>query len=129
MLEQIKFLIVPRINKQIQVLTILKTCILLTKKNLKDLDSISPTYIKKILTSPKEEIKILIKNCNIPVSHTKWNSEFFNIDGKNVHVLVFNLTYEIYIRRPKCIIVHRILDTKCFYFQNKNCCQLSMYIL
>ena len=41
------------------------------------------TYIKKIITSPKEEkhiYKILIQNNEIPSCHTKWNSIFFNLE-------------------------------------------------
>ena len=83
---------------------------------------ILPTYIKKIVTSPKEEkhiYKILIQNSDIPACQTKWNSEFCNIDWKNVHELVFNLTKDTYIRWFQCRIVHRILGTKSLMLKMK----------
>ena len=56
---------------------------------------ILPTHIKEIVSSPKEDkhiYKILIKNNDILACQTTWNSHFLNIDWKNKHELVFNLT-------------------------------------
>ena len=78
------------------------------------------TYIKKKVSSPKEEKhinKILIQNNDIPACQTKWNSEFVNIDWKNIHKHVFNLTKDTYIRWFQSRIVHRILGTKSLMFK------------
>ena len=59
------------------------------------------TYVRKIITSPKEEkytYKILIHNNDIPTCETKWNSEFSHIDWKSVHSLVFDISKETYIQ-------------------------------
>ena len=81
-------------------------------------------YLKPILITNNKQKHIyetIVRNSDIPISQTKWNSYFLNskINWHLINSYIFNCTKDSYIQWFQIRIIHRILATNSLLFKMK----------